>query len=171
MSWSNAIRGMAHNSPTKEDRASGKRWGHGTCWSEDEVQFVRDHWQDMTPTQISRSLSRPRMSVYHHISAIKRETEPQLSDLGAKILAHEKSRRVKAVTKSVKVRTPKPAPEPCEVPPVKPPGLYVEYLHSFVAEDFELRAIWAKWNGYSSVTIVKRDAKMDCTLLCTAELW
>jgi hypothetical protein len=112
--------------------ADTKRWGHGTLWAEDEVQFVRDNYESMTPTEISRELGRARMSVYHKIAAIKAEV-------------------------------------PVEVPPVKPTGQYVEILHSYVAEDFELREIWARWNGYSAVQVLKRDAHMMCTLLCTAK--
>lgn len=122
---------MAVNSPTKEDRATGKRWGHGTCWSIEEQDFVRQHQHDMTPTEIAKALNRPRMSVYHKLSEIRQEV--------------------------------------VEVPPVKEPGQYIEVLHSYVAEDFELAEIWARWNGYATVKILKRDAHMMCTILCTAK--
>lgn len=122
---------MSYNSPTSEDRANGKRWGHGTCWSEEEIQFVRDH-MDLSATEISKTIGRSRSSVYHVMQRIKSEV-------------------------------------PEESYAVKEPGQYVELLHSFVAEDFELCEIWGRWNGYSTVDVISRDRHMMCTVLCTAK--
>jgi hypothetical protein len=121
---------MAYNSPTKFDRSSGKSWGSGTCWSEDEIRYVRDH-PDMTPSEIGAVLGRPRASVY----SIRKKLENV----------------------------------PREEYATKAPGTYVEVLHAWVAEDFELREIWMRWNGYQEVSILRRDKHLMCTLLCTAK--
>lgn len=122
---------MAYNSPTSEDRSTGKRWGHGTCWSDEEIQFVRDH-QDSGPTEIGKLLGRPRASVYGLRKKLREEV-------------------------------------PREDYAVQTPGLHVEYLHAWVAEDFELSEIWMRWNGYSSFVIADKDAHQICTLTCTAK--
>lgn len=122
---------MAYNSPKSEDRSTGKRWGHGTCWSDDEIAFVRDN-PGMTPKEISTALGRSRQSVYGIRNKIKAEV-------------------------------------PAELPPVKEPGDYVELLHSYVAEDFELREIWLRWNGYASAVLLKKDKFEMVTMVCTAK--
>lgn len=122
---------MPYNSPTSEDRANGKRWGHGTCWSEEELQFVRDH-RELSAAEISKALGRSRSSVYHIVQKFKSEV-------------------------------------PAEAYAVKNPGKYVELLHSYIAEDFDLREIWGRWNGYSTVDVISRDRHMMCTVLCVAK--
>lgn len=123
---------MAYNSPTPEDRSTGKKWGHGTCWTEEEIQFVRDH-PDMLPTAVGRVLGRPRASVY----GLRKKLQAEV---------------------------------PHEEYAVQKPGLHVEYLHAWVAEDFELSEIWMRWNGYSSFIVTEKDAHEICTLKCVAKL-
>lgn len=54
-------------------------------------------------------------------------------------------------------------------PEVKEPGEYVELVHQFLVADHECFAIWLKWNGYASASVLSVDRMRICTVLCIAK--